>query len=219
MTNELINESGRFHTKGAGVYQGKQLIHAGTPPQYIPELIKQLFSWLKKSKVHPLIKACVFHYEFEFIHPFQDGNGRLGRLWHTLILSKWKEFFAWLPIETLIQKRQQKYYEAINLSNNIGKSTPFVTFILEIIKETLEELQKNDLKMTDILTDKMTDKELQRLKILEEYFEKNNYIDNSEVQKILNVSDSTARRFLNKLVKGGILEAFGEKKGRKYRKK
>ena len=85
--------------------------------------------------------------------------------------------------------------------------------------ETLEELQKNDLKVTDILTDKMTDKELQRLKILEEYFEKNNYIDNSEVQKILNVSDSTARRFLNKLVKNRILEAFGENKGRKYRKK
>lgn len=137
----------------------------------------------------------------------------------SLILSKWKEFFAWLSIETLIQKKQQKYYEAINLLNNIGKSTPFVTFILEIIKETLEELQKKDLKMTDILTDKMTDKELQRMKILEMYFEKNNYIDNSEAQKILNVSDSTARRFLNKLVKDGILEAVGEKKGRKYRKK
>ena len=119
----------------------------------------------------------------------------------------------------MIQKKQQKYYEAINLSNTAGESTLFITFILEIIKETLEELQKNDLKMTDILTDKMTDKELQRLKILEVYFEKNNYIDNSEVQKILNVSDSTARRFLNKLVKNRILEAFGEKKGRKYRKK
>ena len=105
------------------------------------------------------------------------------------------------------------------MEKQYGYSPPFVTFILEIIKETLEELQKNNLKMTDILTDKMTDKELQRLKILEEYFEKNNYIDNSEVQKILNVSDSTARRFLNKLVKNGILEAFGEKKGRKYRKK
>ena len=85
--------------------------------------------------------------------------------------------------------------------------------------ETLEELQKNDLKMTDILTDKMTDKEFKRLKILEEYFEKNNYIDNSEVQKILNVSDSTTRRFLNKLLKNEILEAVGEKKGRKYRMK
>lgn len=106
-----------------------------------------------------------------------------------------------------------------NMEKEYGYSPPFVTFILEIIKETLEELQKKDLKMTDILTDKMTDKELQRLKIMEVYFEKNNYIDNSEVQKILNVSDSTARRFLNKLVKGGILEAIGERKGRKYRKK
>ncbi len=105
------------------------------------------------------------------------------------------------------------------MEKEYGYSPPFVTFILEIIKETLEELQKKDLKMTDILTDKMTDKELQRLKIMEVYFEKNNYIDNSEVQKILNVSDSTARRFLNKLVKGGILEAIGERKGRKYRKK
>ena len=119
----------------------------------------------------------------------------------------------------MIQKKQQKYYEAINLSNTAGESTLFIKFILEIIKETLEELQKNDLKMTDILTDKMTDKELQRLKILEEYFEKNNYIENNEAQKILNISDSTVRRFLNKLVKGGILEAIGEKKGRKYRKK
>ena len=105
------------------------------------------------------------------------------------------------------------------MEKEYGYSPPFVTFILEIIKETLEELQKKDLKMTDILTDKMTDKELQRLKILEVYFEENNYIDNSEAQKILNVSDSTARRFLNKLVKGGILEAIGERKGRKYRKK
>lgn len=105
------------------------------------------------------------------------------------------------------------------MEKQYGYSPPFVTFILEIIKETLEELQKKDLKMTDILTDKMTDKELKRLEIMEVYFEKNNYIDNSEVQKILNVSDSTARRFLNKLLKNGILEAFGEKKGKKYRKK
>ena len=218
MTSELINESGKFRTKGAGVYQGQQLIHAGTPPQYIPEVIKQLFLWLKNSKIHPLIKACVFHYEFEFIHPFEDGNGRIGRLWHILILSKWKEFFAWLPIETLIQKKQQEYYEAINLSNNIGESTPFITFILEIIKETLEEFQKNDDKTTDIMAGKMTDKEIERLKILEEYFNGNKYIGNNEAQKILNISDSTARRFLNKLVKIDILEAVGERKGRKYRK-
>ncbi len=227
MTSELINESGRFRSKGAGVYQGTQLIHAGTPPQYIPELIEQLFLWIKESKIHPLIKACVFHYEFEFIHPFQDGNGRIGRLWHTLILSKWKAFFAWLPIETLIQKRQQEYYEAINLSNNLGESTPFILFSLKIIKESLEELElggeKNERKMTDILTDKMTDilseKEIERVKILNNFFEKNEFIGNSELKKLINVSDSTARRFLNKMTEIKFLEAVGKKKGRKYRKK
>ncbi|MDO5088746.1 MAG: Fic family protein [Leptotrichiaceae bacterium] len=176
--------------------------------------MKELFLWLKKSKIHPLIKSCVFHYEIEFIHPFQDGNGRIGRLWHTLILSKWKEFFVWLPIESLIQKQQQEYYKAINLSNNLGDSTPFILFSLKIIKDSLEELQKNEKNMTD----KMTDKELKRLEKIELYFEKNKYIENNEVQKLLKVSDSTARRFLNKLVKEKILEPLGERKGRKYRK-
>ena len=218
MTLELIGESGCFRSKNVGVYQGSKLIHTGTPPQYIPELMKQLFLWLKKSEVHSLIKSCVFHYEFEFIHPFQDGNGRIGRLWHTLILAKWKGFFAWLPIETLIHKKQQKYYEAINVSNNLGESTPFILFSLKIIKEALLELQKDNREMTDKTIDKITDKERERLKILEKYFKENKFINNKEVQKLLNISDSTAKRFLNKLVKNNILEAIGENKGRRYKK-
>ena len=218
MTLELIGESGCFRSKNVGVYQGSKLIHTGTPPQYIPELMKQLFLWLKKSEVHSLIKSCVFHYKFEFIHPFQDGNGRIGRLWHTLILAKWKGFFAWLPIETLIHKKQQKYYEAINVSNNLGESTPFILFSLKIIKEALLELQKDNREMTDKTIDKITDKERERLKILEKYFKENKFINNKEVQKLLNISDSTAKRFLNKLVKNNILEAIGENKGRRYKK-
>ena len=139
MTSELIKESGRFRSKNAGVYQGDKLIHMGTLPEYIPELINNLFLWLKKSEEHPLIKAAVFHYEFEFIHPFQDGNGRIGRLWHSLILSKWKKFFAWL-IESLVQKCQKEYYIAINNSNRDGESTEFILFMLKIIKETLIEV-------------------------------------------------------------------------------
>ena len=140
MTSELIKESGRFRSKNAGVYQGDKLIHMGTLPEYIPELINNLFLWLKNSEEHPLIKAAVFHYEFEFIHPFQDGNGRIGRLWHSLILSKWKKFFAWLPIESLVQKYQKEYYIAINNSNRDGKSTEFILFMLKIIRETLIEV-------------------------------------------------------------------------------
>ena len=93
MTEGLVKESGVFRSKNAGVYdQNKNLIHAGTPANYVPVLINQLFKWLKKSNMHPLVKSCIFHYEFEFIHPFADGNGRTGRLWHTLILQNWKDF-------------------------------------------------------------------------------------------------------------------------------
>ena len=210
MTSELIKESGRFRSKNAGVYQGDKLIHMGTLPEYIPELINNLFLWLKNSEEHPLIKAAVFHYEFEFIHPFQDGNGRIGRLWHSLILSKWKKFFAWLPIESLVQKYQKEYYISINNSNRDGESTEFILFILKIIKETLIEL---------IEIQKSTDKNKEKIKLLIEYLGQNNSINNKEAQNLLDISESAAKRFLNKLVKENILEAVGEYKARKYIKK
>ena len=215
MTSELIKESGRFRSKNAGVYQGDKLIHMGTLPEYIPELINNLFLWLKKSEEHPLIKAAVFHYEFEFIHPFQDGNGRIGRLWHSLILSKWKKFFAWLPIESLVQKCQKEYYIAINNSNRDGESTEFILFMLKIIKETLIELIEIQ-KSTDKATDKATDKNKEKIKSLIEYLNQNNSINNKEAQNLLDISESAAKRFLNKLVKENILEAVGEYKARKY---
>ncbi|WP_338952862.1 Fic family protein [Fusobacterium nucleatum] len=218
MTSELIKESGRFRSKNAGVYQGDKLIHMGTLPEYIPELINNLFLWLKNSKEHPLIKAAVFHYEFEFIHPFQDGNGRIGRLWHSLILSKWKKLFAWLPVESLVQKYQKEYYIAINNSNRDGESTEFILFMLRIINETLIELVENK-KTTDKMTDKMTDKNRERIKLVIKYLSQNNSINNKETQNLLNISEATAKRFLNKLVKENILEAVGEYKARKYIKK
>ena len=218
MTSELIKESGRFRSKNAGVYQGDKLIHMGTLPEYIPELINNLFLWLKNSKEHPLIKAAVFHYEFEFIHPFQDGNGRIGRLWHSLILSKWKKLFAWLPVESLVQKYQKEYYITINNSNRDGESTEFILFMLRIINETLIELVENK-KTTDKTTDKMTDKNRERIKLVIKYLSQNNSINNKETQNLLNISEATAKRFLNKLVKENILEAIGEYKARKYIKK
>ena len=218
MTSELIKESGRFRSKNAGVYQGDKLIHMGTLPEYIPELINNLFLWLKNSKEHSLIKAVVFHYEFEFIHPFQDGNGRIGRLCHSLILSKWKKFFAWLPIESLVQKYQKEYYIAINNSNRDGESTEFILFMLKIIKETLIELIEIQ-KVTDKMTDKMTDKNRERIKLVIKYLSQNNSINNKEAQNLLDISESAAKRFLNKLVKENILEAVGEYKARKYIKK
>ena len=98
---------------------------------------------MKQSKLHPLVKSCIFHYEFEFIHPFADGYGRTGRLWQSLILQKWKPFFAWLPVETLIREQQDGYYAALNTSNTQGESTIFVAFMLQVIRDALSEIIKN----------------------------------------------------------------------------
>lgn len=139
----LVKEAGTFRSGNVGVYAGTQLIHTGSPANYVPELMNQLFKWLKKSKYHPLVKSCIFHYEFVFIHPFADGNGRTVRLWQTLILTKWKDFFAWLPVETLVHENQEEYYKAIQLSNNAGESTVFVEFMLRMIRDALRELVAN----------------------------------------------------------------------------
>ena len=147
----LVKEAGRFRSGDVGVYAGAQLIHAGTPANYVPELMAQLFSWLKKSKNHPLIKSCVFHYEFEFIHPFADGNGRMGRLWQSLILQKWQSIFAWIPIETLVHENQNEYYRALQLADNASDSTVFVEFMLRMIRDAMKELSRaqNENKQSD----------------------------------------------------------------------
>lgn len=143
MMQDLVTEAGRFRTGNVGVFRDGQLIHAGTPADYVPEVMAQLFAWLRESGLHPLIKSCVFHYEFEFIHPFADGNGRTGRFWQSLILQRWKPIFAWLPVETLIRERQEGYYSALNAANSQGESTAFVAFMLSVIRDALEELRQN----------------------------------------------------------------------------
>lgn len=164
MMLDLVKEAGVFRSGGVGMFEGEHLIHAGTPPQYVPDLISDLFQWLKNSTLHPLIKSCIFHYEFEFIHPFADGNGRTGRLWHTLILAKWKEFFLWLPIETLIHEQQEGYDHAINQANKEGETTTFVLFMLQIIKQTLVDLIENIIQQERHETNTMQDKLLGLIK-------------------------------------------------------
>lgn len=113
MMKGLVPENGRFRSKGVGIFDGEQLIHMAPPADLVPKLIADLFEWYKNSEVHPLIKSAIFHYEFEFIHPFADGNGRTGRMWHSLLLGQWKELFYWLPIEELIRSKQAEYYNAL----------------------------------------------------------------------------------------------------------
>lgn len=136
----LIPGSGKFRSSGVGVFDGEKLVHMAPPAEFVPVQIKDLFSWYGGSRLHPLIKSTVFHYEFEFIHPFADGNGRMGRLWHTLLLGTWKELFFWLPIEELIQSRQKEYYEALNHADSVADSSCFVELMLEIIRDSLKEI-------------------------------------------------------------------------------
>ena len=143
MMTGLVKEAGCFRSGNVGVFAGTQLVHAGTPARYVPELIQQLFTWMKHSNYHPLIKSCIFHYEFEYIHPFADGNGRTGRLWQSVILQKWQPFFAWLPIETLVHENQEAYYHALQMANNDGESTVFVEFMLQMIRDVLKELAES----------------------------------------------------------------------------
>ncbi len=140
MMNGLVPENGRFRSGGVGVFDGDRLIHMAPPAEFVPEHIHNLFAWYRESELHPLIKSSVFHYEFEFIHPFADGNGRMGRMWHSLLLGKWKELFFWLPIEELIQSRQQEYYNALGVADKQADSAGFVELMLEIIRDSLMEV-------------------------------------------------------------------------------
>lgn len=135
----LISENGKSRTSGVGVFAGDQVIHMAPPAKLVPGEIQNLITWYRNSKVHPLIKSAIFHYEFEFIHPFADGNGRMGRLWHSLLLGNWNEIFFWLPIEELIRSRQEEYYQALGKSDELGESSPFVEFMMEVILDTLKE--------------------------------------------------------------------------------
>ena len=139
MMSGLISENGVFRKGEVGVFDGDVVIHMAPPAQFVRGQISDLFDWYKKSEIHPLIKSAIFHYEFEFIHPFADGNGRMGRMWHSMLLGAWNEIFYWIPIEELIRTRQQEYYDALGKSDAVGDSGTFVQLMLEIIYDTLRE--------------------------------------------------------------------------------
>jgi Fic family protein len=140
---ELVAGAGKFRTQGVGVYDGSKLVHAAPQAKFVHGHIENLFAWARESDVHPLIKSAVVHYEIEFIHPFMDGNGRMGRLWQTVILSKWDGLFSSLPTETVIFERQPDYYAALGASDQTGKSTAFIEFMLTAIADVLALQEKH----------------------------------------------------------------------------
>ena len=142
MTCLVVEESGVFRKGEEGVFSGDKCIFAAPPPHMVPELMRNLFSWMKKNKdkVHPLIMSAVFHYEFVYIHPFADGNGRMARLWHTVLLYNWRSVFGYIPLESQIEKFQEDYYDVISECHIKGNSDLFIEFILERIDQTMNDV-------------------------------------------------------------------------------
>ncbi len=197
MTKDLLEESGVFRSKAVGVVnQDGQVLHFGTLPQYVPAAVLNLLEWTRESSLPMLIKSCVFHYEFELIHPFADGNGRVGRLWQTLLLTQWNSLFAWLPIESLIHDRQEAYYAAINESNAAGESTPFLSFMLRTIKDALLEI---------LAVSTGTKKDDTRWLTIYSYLQTNEFVTNATVRNLLSISSATATRLLSALCEEGKL--------------
>ncbi len=148
----LVDDAGRFRSGGVGIYRGEQLVHMAPPAGRVAQQMEDLLNWLKHTDEHPLVASCVFHYELEFIHPFADGNGRMGRLWQTLILRKWKPLLAYLPVETVVRQRQDEYYRVLAEADKRADATPFAEFMLQALLNTIQQAITTD-QVTDHVTD------------------------------------------------------------------
>lgn len=208
LMNDLIENPGKYRTKGVGIVKGSKVEHMAPPYENVPFLMKDLFQYLKDTSEISLIKSCVFHYEMEFIHPFMDGNGRMGRLWQTMILIEEYPVFEFLPFETIISKNQTAYYNSLSASDKEGKSTKFIEYMLSIMDQSLSELLEN------------TTKKLSEEDRIQFFIE--NVVDDFSRKDYLNyfkdISSATASRDLKKAVEMGFITKQGDKKTTTYRK-
>ena len=200
LMNGLIDKAGKLRTTNVGIVQGSKVAHLAPSGTMVNGLMKDLFEYLKKDKDIILIKSCVFHYEFEFIHPFIDGNGRMGRLWQTLILMQLYPVFEYLPIESLIKQKQNDYYSTLSESDKKGNSTPFIEFMLDIILESLNGLLQS--QSVTLYTE-------DRIRLFDEKIGKNRFSRKDYLQHFKNISAPTASRDLKWAVEQNLLAKFG----------
>jgi Fic family protein len=201
LMRDLVLGNGKYRSQGVGIMAGERLAHLAPPAGLVPNLMNDLFAYLKKSADHDLIKACVFHYEMEFIHPFMDGNGRMGRLWQTLILMQTYPIFEFIPIENAVKQNQASYYDALSKSDQIGNATPFMTYMLEIINGFLKKL---------VASKQLHFSSEQRLR----YFcegRQTEFTRKDYMAVFKDISTATASRDLQNGVSNGKLQKTGEK--------
>lgn len=209
LMDRLVDTPGRFRNQSIGIVHGKEIAHVAPPAVNVPFLMNDLFGYLKDDEDLLLIKSCVFHYEMEFIHPFLDGNGRMGRLWQTLILSKANPIFEFLPLETLIIQTQDEYYKALAISDKTGESTIFIEYMLKLIDDSLIELLNYNNK---VLTD--TERIDYFISLNKVEFTRKDYMN-----VFKDISSATASRDIKKGVDMNLFEKTGDKRLTKYRLK
>ncbi len=208
LMNGLIATPGKLRTGSVGIIEVSVVTHIAPSAAMVKSLMNNLFEYLRNDKDLPLIKSCVFHYETEFIHPFQDGNGRMGRLWQTVILKNYAPLFEFLPVESLIKEKQSEYYRVLGEADNQGSSTGFIEFMLEIIDESLETLlshQNFSLTGND------------RLEIFREKTGSDSFTRKDYLRHFKEISSATASRDLKKGVDRGFLKKIGDRRTTQYR--
>ncbi|MBQ2151014.1 MAG: Fic family protein [Bacteroidales bacterium] len=204
MMSGLVDEAGMFRKGGVGVFDGDKPIHIAPPADRVRDLMSDLFGWLENADDHLLIRSCVFHYEFEFIHPFADGNGRIGRLWQSLILGRLNPIFEHLPVENMVYSNQQAYYQAINRSSDLGDSGPFIDFMLEVILDALIDHQgKSNAEIAD---EKGLNYQHQRVL---GYLRADRHISAARIAADLDMSPRQIERMLADLKAKGIIRRIG----------
>lgn len=208
LMNGLIPLAGKLRTTNVGIVKGSKIEHIAPNGTMVKGLLNNLFDYLAKDKDLILIKSCVFHYEFEFIHPFLDGNGRMGRLWQTLILMEQYPVFEFLPIESLIKKQQTEYYRKLSESDKKGNSTPFIEFMLGVISDSLDGL---------LLSQNKTLNTQDRIALFKDKMGEKTFVRKDYLQNFKNISAPTASRDLKWAVEQGILSKFGEQSLTQYK--
>ena len=217
LTFLIEKDAGKFRNHGEAVYDGDVQIFVAPPHELVPKLMEDLFDWLnkEKDKINPLILSSIFHYEFVFIHPFHDGNGRTARLWQTAILSHWENLFAYLPIESMIKKNQEKYYKVIDNCNKAGNSTEFIEFMLKMIKNAIDEASKVTTQETAQETAQETTQETTQEKMLK-LIKENPTITQVQMSKVLGITRDGISYNIKQLKEKEIIEREGSNKNGKW---
>jgi Fic family protein len=208
MTKDTVEESGRFRSKGVGVFAGVIPIHVAPPADQVPILVKQLLDWAKRDELPQVIKSCIFHYEFEFIHPFSDGNGRMGRMWQTLLLYQENPVFGWLPVETIIARRQDEYYTAIAQSTKDNNSAIFSEFMLVALAEAVTEFKNNQGVVGIPISAPLSATEQSVLNVITA----NPYANYREIAEKISKTPKTVQRTIANLKERGLIVRKGSDK-------